>query len=152
MKKRLNNLVWLTFPVLLAVGCAENHRDSSVSYSPALSESVSPTSDRPETRVYPAPPPLAADVTSVPPGATPQDWTLAQEIRSLLMSDRTIGKAPVTAVVNNGVVTLRGEVRNKKERERLREEIAALPGVQRVDDQTEYKNPLGIGAGESRNY
>jgi osmotically-inducible protein OsmY len=68
------------------------------------------------------------------------------------MSDRTIGKAPVTAVVNNGVVTLRGEVRNKKERERLREEIAALPGVQRVDDQTEYKNPLGIGAGESRNY
>jgi|SRR5690348_15153005 osmotically-inducible protein OsmY len=149
MKK---NLVWLTVPLLLAVGCAENHRDTSVSYSPALSESVSPTSDRAETRVYPAPPASGADVSTVPAGATPQDWKLAQEIQSLLMSDRTVGKAPVAAVVNNGVVTLRGEVRNKKERARLREEIANLPGVTRVDDQTDFKNPLGIGAGESRNY
>lgn len=148
MKK---NLVWLTVPLLLVVGCSENHRDMSVSYSPALSESVSPTSDRPETRVYPAPS-SSGEVANVPPGASPQDWKLAQEIQSLLMSDRTVGKAPVAAVVNNGVVTLRGEVRNKKERARLREEIANLPGVTRVDDQTEYKNPLGIGAGESRNY
>ncbi len=154
MKRNLNKLVWLSVPVLLAVGCAETHRDASVSYSPALSEAYSPTSDRPETRVYPAPPAAPADVAiaTVPPGAAPQDWTLAEEIRSLLTSDRTIGKAPVAAVVNNGVVTLRGEVRNKKARERLRNEIAALPGVQRVDDQLEYKNPLGIGAGVSRNY
>jgi hypothetical protein len=62
MKKSLNlkNVVWLSVPLLLAIGCAEPQRDSSVSYSPALSESVSPTSDRPETRVYPAPPTSAA--------------------------------------------------------------------------------------------
>jgi len=151
MKKSLNNLVWLTVPLLLALGCAENRRDSSVSYSPALSESVSPTSDRPETRVYSAPPASGADVTTVPAGANSQDWALAQEIRSLLMSDRTIGKAPVVATVKSGIVTLHGEVRNERERERLRNEIAALPGVQRVDDQLEFKNPLGIGAGVSRN-
>ena len=151
MKKRLNTLVWLAVPMLLAVGCAETHRDASVSYSPALSEPLPATSDRPEARVYAAPD-AATTATAAPQGASPQDWTLAEEIRSLLMSDRTLGKAPMTAVVNNGVVTLRGEFRNEKERRRVHDEIARLPGVQRVDDQLEHGRPLGIGAGETRNY
>jgi osmotically-inducible protein OsmY len=151
MKKRLNNLVWLTVPMLLAVGCADAHRNSSVSYSPALSEPATATSDRPEARAYPAPD-AATTATVAPQGASPQDWTLAEEIRSLLMSDRTLGKAPMTAVVNNGVVTLRGEFRNEKERQRLHDEIAKLPGVQRVEDQLEHGRPLGIGAGETKNY
>lgn len=137
--------------MLLAVGCAESHRDSSVSYSPALSESYAPTSDRAVARVYPETP-STTDATTPPPGANSQDWTLAQEVRSLLMSDSTLGNAPMAAVVNNGVVTLRGKVRNEKDRERLREEIARLPGVQRVDDQMDFKNPLGIGPGKSKNY
>ena len=148
MKTNLKNLVWLTVPMLLAVGCAENHRDSSVSYSPALSQPSTATSDRPEARVYPAP-----TDTAVPQGASSQDWALAQEVRSLLMSDRKLGEgAPVAAVVNNGVVTLRGEVRNEKERQRLHDAIGRLPGVQRVEDQLDFKNPLGIGAGETKNY
>ena len=151
MKKNLSTFAWLTVPVLLAVGCSQN-RPSSVSYSPALSESVSPTSDRPETRVYPAPPPAAAGLATVPPGASPRDWTLAQEISSLLMNDRTVGKAPMAAIVKNGVVTLRGDVRNRSSRERLVDEISRLPGVQRVDDQLQYANPLGIGAGVSKSY
>jgi osmotically-inducible protein OsmY len=152
MKKYLNNLVWLTVPMLLAVGCAETPRDSSVSYSPALSEPVTATSDRPEARAYPAPG-APTTATVAPPGASAQDWTLAEEIRSLLMSDRTLGKAaPMTAVVNNGVVTLQGEFRNEKERQRLHDAIAKLPGVQRVEDQLEHKRPSGIGAGETKNY
>src|SRR5579862_767354 len=151
MKTNLKNLVWLTVPMLLAVGCAETHRDSSVSYSPALSEPLSPTSDRPEARAYPAP--AGTTATVAPAGASSQDWTLAEEIRALLMQDRKLGAgAPMTAVVNNGVVTLHGESRNEKERQRLHDEISRLPGVQRVDDQLEFKNPLGIGAGESKNY
>ena len=58
----------------------------------------------------------------------------------MLMSGRKLGNAPMAAAVNNGVVTLRGDVRNKKDREKLRNEIAALPGVQRVDDQMEFNN------------
>ena len=151
MKRHIKNIIWLSIPLALVVGCAETHRDASVSYSPALSDSFKPTSDRMDSRMY-AEPPMSGEVTTVPSGAGPQDWKLAEEIRSLLMSDRSLGKAPMAAVVNNGVVTLRGSVRNDKERERLRDEIARLPGVQRVDDQLEFKNPLGIGAGESKSY
>src|SRR5947209_20172463 len=101
MKTNLKRLAWLTVPVLLAVGCAENRRDASVSYSPALS----PTSDRSEVRAYPDAP-ANIDVTAPPPGAGSQDWALAEEIRSLLMSDRKLGNSPTVAVVKNGVVTL----------------------------------------------
>lgn len=151
MKNHLGTLAWLAVPALLIAGCSEN-RPASVSYSPALSESVTPTSSRPETRVYPAPPASAPDVATAPPGASPQDWALAQEIDSLLMNDRTIGKAPMAAIVRNGVVTLRGDVRNQSEHQRLVDEISHLPGVQRVDDQLGYKNPTGIGAGVSESY
>lgn len=151
MKKSLTNLVYLAIPILFVAGCAESQRTSSVSYSPALTEPVTSTSDRPETRAYPAPP-TGFEPSARPAGASSQDWALAEEIRSLLQSDRTLGKAPVAAVVNSGVVTLRGQVRNERERQRLRDEIGRLPGVQRVDDQLEFKNPLGIGAGETKSY
>jgi osmotically-inducible protein OsmY len=151
MKKNCKHLFWLSMPILLVVGCAENQRPSSVSYSPALSESVAPTSDRSVARVYPETP-TGAETSTPPAGAASQDWALAEEIRSLLMSDPKLGNAPMAAVVNNGVVTLRGSVRNAKDREKLREEIARLPGVQRVDDQMEFKNPLGTTPGETKNY
>ena len=149
MKKNLKCLVWFSVPVLLAVGCAENHRDQSVSVSPALTESYTPTSDTTAARVYPGSGP---DVTGAPSGANSQDWALAEEIRGLLTSDRKLGDAPMAAVVHNGVVTLRGDVRSDRERQQLRDEIARLPGVQRVDDQMQFRNPLGLGAGESKSY
>ena len=152
MKKSFNNLVWLSVPLLLAVGCAERERASSVSYSPALSESsesFTPTSDRTGARVYASP--AASDQFAPPPGAAPQDWNVAEEVRSLLRSEPKLGNAPMAAVVKNGVVTLRGSVRNENERERLREEVARLPGVLRVDDQMEFKNPLRSTPGESKN-
>jgi len=58
----------------------------------------------------------------------------------------------MAAVVKNGVVTLRGGVRNQKARAKIRDEISRLPGVKRVDDEMELKNPLGIGAGETKSY
>ena len=153
MKRNLKNIVWLGVPLLLAAGCAENRRDASVSYSPALTESqsVTPTSDRDVFRAYPDTQ-SSIGFRSPPPGANSQDWQLAEEIRGLLTSQRKLGQAQMVAVVNNGVVTLKGGVRNDRERARLREEIARLPGVQRVDDEMELKNPTGIGRGESKNY
>lgn len=151
MKRNVMCLVWLGVPLLLAVGCADNRRDASVSYSPALTGSYAATSDRPVSRVYPNTS-ANIDVTTPPAGASSQDWTVAEEIRSLLTTDRNIGKAPMAAVVNHGVVTLRGSVRNQRERDRLRNEIASLPGVQRVDDQLDFKNSLGMGPGTAENY
>ena len=150
MKKNLKSLAWLAVPILLAAGCADRDHDASVSYSPALSGSVEPTSDRDVARAYPEGPSTTA--VSTPPGANSQDWALAEEIRGLLTSQPKLGNAPMAAVVNNGVVTLRGGVRNDKDRQRPHDEIARLPGVRRIDDQMERKNPLGIGAGESKSY
>ena len=151
MKILGRTFTWLGLPVLLAVGCAERGRDASVSYSPALTDAYPATSDRAEARAYPQAL-SGAEVTSTPPGATQQDWVLAEEIRALLTQNQKLGKAPMAAVVNNGVVTLRGGVRNEKERQALREQISQLPGVQRVEDEMEHKNPLGIGPGETKSY
>lgn len=152
MKRNLKSLVWLSVPVLLAVGCAENRRDPSVSYSPALSDSYAPTSNRDTARVYPGTP-SNTDVTAPPRGANNQDWQVGQEIRSLLMSNPKLGNAPMAATVNNGVVTLRGTFHSERERQELRDEIARLPGVQRVDDQLTFGNPTSnLGVGEAKNF
>src|SRR5215469_13612170 len=98
MKKKAGSLVWLTVPILLAVGCSTSSRDSSVSYSPALQESASPTSDRSSARVYSTTTPeTTISETPVPKGASSQDWQLAQEIRGLLSSDEKLGNAPMAA-------------------------------------------------------
>lgn len=151
MRKKVSPFIWVGVPILLAVGCSTGSRDSSVSYSPTLKQSVTPTSDRAATRLY-STPDVSVGATARPPGATSQDWQLAEEIRALLSSDEKLGNAPMAAVVNNGVVTLRGGVRNEKDRRNLIERISALPGVQRVDDEMEFKNPLGIGPGETKSY
>lgn len=151
MKKNLKKMVWVSLPVILLAGCAESPRSSSVSYSPALTEPAAPTSDRAETRVY-SEAPAAVGQYAPPPGASSADWTLAEEIRSMLTAEPKLADAPMAAVVNNGVVTLRGGVHNDKERQRIREKISHLPGVSRVDDEMELKNPLNIGHGETKTY
>ncbi len=144
------SLACVAVPLLLAVGCAERH-NSSVSYSPALGQTYPETSDRPSDRTY-AEPPGGTEVTAPPPGATQEDWVLAEEIRGLLTRNEKLGTAPMAAVVKQGVVTLQGGVRNQRERAALREEIARLPGVRRVDDEMEFKNPIGNGPGETKSY
>src|SRR5438445_13054544 len=113
MKRNLRLLFWLSVSALVAVGCADNRKDSSVSYRPGLSDnssptsgSYTPTSGSDTQRAYPTEP-SNVDVTAPPPGAGGQDWALAQQIQSVLMSDRNID-SHVAAVVKNGVVTLRG--------------------------------------------
>jgi hypothetical protein len=149
MKRNLKSILWLSVPVLLAVGCSETRHDSSVSYSPALSDSYTPTGPA-ASRVY-AEEPSNVSVTAPPAGAGSQDWALAQQIQSTLMADPKID-SQVAAVVKNGVVTLRGGIKSNREREHLREEIARIPGVVRVDDQLGAGDPIGLGSGTSQNY
>ena len=152
MKKSLKNLVWMSVPILLVAGCAENQRDASVSYSPGLTEPMAPTSDRAAARAYPDNVAGGTNPTKAPPGAKSADWTVAEEVRSLLMADRKLGNAGMAAVVNDGVVTLRGGVRNADERQKICDEISKLPGVTRVDDKMDLKNPFGTQPGETQNY
>ena len=56
------------------------------------------------------------------------------------------------AVVKDGVVTLRGGVKSKHQRERIRDEIGRIPGVVRVDDQLEAGDPTGRGSSTTQNY
>jgi BON domain len=150
MKNKLKNMVWVTLPIILVAGCAESPPAPSVSYNPALTEPLAPTSDRAPDRVY-SEAPAAVGQYAPPPGANSADWAAAEEIRALLTSDPKLGNAPMITVVKSGVVTLRGGVRNDKDRQRLRDEIGRLPGISRVDDEMELKNPLGTVSGETKN-
>ncbi len=151
MKRNLRLLFWLSVSALVAVGCADNRNDASVSYRPGLSDnSNTPTSGSDIQRAYPTEP-SNVDVTAPPPGAGGQDWALAQQVQSVLMSDRHID-SHVAAVVKNGVVTLRGGVKSKRERERIRDEIGRVPGVVRVDDQLGAGDPIGLGSGTTKDY
>jgi len=151
MKRNLRLLFWLSVSALVAVGCADNRNDPSVSYRPGLSDkSYTPTSGSDIQRAYPTEP-SNVDVTAPPPGAGGQDWALAQQVQSVLMSDRHID-SHVAAVVKNGVVTLRGGVKSKREREHIRDEIGRVPGVVRVDDQLGAGDPIGLGSSTTKDY
>lgn len=78
---------------------------------------------------------------SPPKGVDASEWQLSEEIRGMLMSDRTLAPYPseVTVVVDKntkGLVHVRGHVVNTYERRKLRARLEQLPGVTQVDDQT----------------
>ena len=158
MKRNLRLLFWLSVSALAAVGCADNRADSSVLYRPGLSDNsytptsgaYTPTSSSDTQRAYPT---QSSNVDRIAPpaGAGSQDWALAQQIQSVLMSDRHLD-SHVAAVVKNGVVTLHGGVNSKSERERIKEEIARIPGVVRVDDQLGAGDPIGLGSSITHDY
>jgi hypothetical protein len=89
MKRNLRLLFWLSVSALAVVGCADNRNDPSVSYRPGLSDNYTPTSGSDVQRTYPTDS-SNVNVTAPPPGAGGQDWALAQQIQSVLMSDRTL--------------------------------------------------------------
>jgi hypothetical protein len=152
MKKRnWKYLLWTALPLALAAGCAHNERSSSVAVNPFQNSSLPPTSDTAQQQVYSGD--MAPTGQYAPPaGASAADWTLAEKIRGMLSADPKLTRAPVAAVVNNGVVTLRGYVHNERQRERVKAAVASVPGVTQVNDQLEVKNILGSVPGETKSY
>ena len=150
MIARCKNLLWLIVPLILASGCASNERSSSVAVIPPQA-TPPPTSVLPDNRVY-AGDSVNTGQYSPPSGAPSADWSLAEQIRGVLTADPKLARAPVAAVVNNGVVTLRGYVHNEKQREKIKAAVAGLPGVNRINDELEVKNILGSIPGESKSY
>ena len=76
-----------------------------------------------------------------PKGVDASEWQLSEEIRGMLMSDRSLVPYPseVTVVVDkntNGLVHVRGHIVNTYERRKLRARLEQLPGVMQVDDKS----------------
>jgi hypothetical protein len=151
MKKRAwKYIVCFAFPLALAAGCAHDH--SSIANSGTdYTTTFAPTSDTSAQRVYPADNSPIGQYAP-PPGAPADDWTLAEQVRALLTSDKKLAREPMAATVNKGVVTLNGYVPNERSRERIEQAIAALPGVTHVDDQLVVQNILSTIKGKSKEY
>jgi hypothetical protein len=153
MKKlSYQTLFLVALPLAFAAGCAHTEREAIATFDPIPAPPMAPTSDRSEARVY-ANSAGAEAATTAPTGANPDDWALAEKVRAMLTENPKLGGAPVAVVVNKGTVTLHGAVRTRSEREKVRKAVAAVPGVQKVDDQLEIKNSAGsVSQGESKSY
>jgi hypothetical protein len=139
LKRIFKNAVWMAVPLSLAVGCATHQTTTAeAEYGPV--PVLTPTSSEPEQRIYSTAPGDVAATSSVdapPPGATPQSWSVAEGIREKLTEDPTLaplGSKLITQVGTDGVVTLKGVVKTERERQRVRDTIANVPGVTSVND------------------
>jgi hypothetical protein len=130
---RGRSLFWLILPLSLMGGCIQSHRVGYANPAPPT-----PTSDRPESMVYPG---TVTSAERTPPGATVGDLEVAQEVSQLLKTDPHLAAASrnVMVIVKNGVVTLEGTTLAEHDRDEIVERIGLLPGVARVDDR------LGLG-------
>ena len=128
---RISKLLWALLPIPLFAACAHNNRGGSEGYYDNEALQPPPTSERAEPRVYPAPAKGEA-----PSGVSDRDTIVAEEVSRLLKSDPELAGASnrVLAVVENGVVKLRGTVPAEHYRTEMAERMRRLPGVVRVDD------------------
>jgi len=98
--------------------------------SPKPSPSTSPT---PQTKPTIAPTPAAAggETSSAPP----DDASIQSHIDTTLTADPTLSKLDVSALVENGKVTIVGSVRSVELKQRVEKVIRAIKGVINVDNQ-----------------
>ena len=78
------------------------------------------------------------------------DYTLAQKVESELFRDPNIDKGRINIHAENGVVVLRGEVRQPDEITIIEARVLRIDGVQAVDNKLHLPNtPAPGGAGYS---
>ncbi|HEX4264332.1 MAG TPA: BON domain-containing protein [Verrucomicrobiae bacterium] len=135
-------MLLVALPLGLAVGCAENRPATESAYAPAPDVALAPTSARPEERIYNNGEATVEEsqitVSQPPGGANPATWAVAEEIRQKLTSDPSlapVGSALIAEVGRDGVVTVRGAVSSRSEEQRVCNTLAALPGVQGINNQ-----------------
>lgn len=80
-----------------------------------------------------------SELTGMPRSETEADRALAQKIHETIAADNaaSIDLKRIKVVVINGVVTLRGTVRNDNEKNELTGKVKAISGVKSVDNQLE---------------
>jgi osmotically-inducible protein OsmY len=152
-KKTWKHLIGLALPLALAAGCAHDRHDryATVASSPGGTTTLTPTSESTAERVYSGDPSPIGQYAP-PPGASANDWSLAEEVRSLLTSDKKLVREPMSAAVDKGLVTLRGYVNDKSDGEKIERAVASLPGVTHVDNQLVVQHILTDIPGKSKEY
>src|SRR5262245_57216300 len=67
------------------------------------------------------------------------DQTITQKIREALTSDESLSTNAknVKIITNNGMVTLRGPVKNEQEKRAVEAKTKRVPGIKNVDNQLE---------------
>jgi BON domain len=135
---KLSPIALLCAPIAIVLpGCIQSHRPVAVYTTPVAVPAA--TSERPVVRVYPGtPPPVVVTPPSTPPpGVASADVTLAESVSQLLKGDVSLADASsnVQAIVDHGVVTLRGRVPTDHDRDEIVQRISQLPGVVRVHDE-----------------
>ena len=71
-----------------------------------------------------------------------QDRTITQNVRKAVSSDDTLstGAKNVKIITSDGTVTLRGPVKNQKEKAEIEAKAKQIAGVKNVDNQLEIAN------------
>jgi hypothetical protein len=141
LKAIYKNMVWMTIPLGLALGCASNRPETQTQTSYAPAATLTPTSGEPEQRIYSTVDPgtvtTSEDIDAPPAGANAQNWQLAEAIREKLTRDTSIapfGSSLIAEVGKDNTVTLKGRVSSSSEKDRVRATIANVPGVAGVND------------------
>jgi hypothetical protein len=140
LKAICKNVLWMAVPLSLAVGCATHEEPTTAQADYGPTPVLTPTSGEAETQIYSTDPTKLTATSSMdatPPGASDANWTVAEAIRTKLMSDPTmapLGSDLITEVAKDGAVTLRGTVKTPGEKDRVRDAIASVPGVSSVND------------------
>jgi osmotically-inducible protein OsmY len=69
------------------------------------------------------------------------DRSLTQEIRQAVVADKSLSTTAknIKIITNNGVVTLRGPVKDSQEKVKIEAKAQQIAGVNRVDNQLEVK-------------
>jgi osmotically-inducible protein OsmY len=62
------------------------------------------------------------------------DGTINDHVENLIDEDPVLKKSEIDVSVNNGVVTLKGDIVSDADRKRLVEQVSRVPGVQNVVD------------------
>ncbi len=64
------------------------------------------------------------------------DRMLTQQIRKMLMDDDRLSTSAknIKVITINGVVTLKGELKDKEEKMTIVEKIKKIPGIRKIDD------------------
>ena len=155
-KNIVQTLLCVALPLTFAVGCAHTPKQEAELYEPVDSATLTPTSARPVSRVYADDQGRPRGITRTAPakGASAEDWALGEELRAALTTEKSLAypSEVLVAVDKNskGSVKLRGVVPNDRERQRLHDRIAAVPGVLQIDDQVTVGLPVHPGALDSR--
>ena len=156
-KNNVQTLFCMALPLTFAVGCAHSPQQEADLYDPVDAAALTPTSARPVSRVYAddqAPQGIIARTTPAK-GASAEDWALGEELRGALTTEKSLAPYPseisvAVAKDSKGLVRLRGSVPNDRERQRLHDRIAQVPGVLQIDDKVTVSLPVNPGNFDSQ--